>query len=60
MIAVLLRGRRRDRRFDEAMGWLLPIANSPHESPRRAVAREQMEKLKAAKAAQVGTAGGAR
>ena len=40
----------RDRRFDEAMGWLLPIANSPHESPRRDAAREQMEKLKAANA----------
>ena len=40
----------RDRRFDEAMGCLLPIANSPHESPRRDAAREQMEKLKAAKA----------
>ena len=50
----------RDRRYDEAIALLLPIANSPHESPRREVAREQMEKLKAAKAVQVRTAGGAR
>jgi tetratricopeptide (TPR) repeat protein len=41
----------RDRRYDEAMGWLMPVANSPHKSPRREAARRQMEQLKAAKAA---------
>ncbi len=41
----------RDRRYDEAMAWLMPIANSPHKSPRREKARKQMESLKAAKAA---------
>jgi len=40
----------RDKRYDEAIGWLLPIANSPHESPRREVARELRAKLEAAKA----------
>lgn len=41
----------RDRRFDEAMAWLMPVANSTHRSPRREKARQQMEQLKAAKAA---------
>ena len=40
----------RDKRYDEAIAWLLPIANSPHESPRRDTAREQRERLEAAKA----------
>ena len=39
-----------DKSFDEAMAWLMPIANSPHKSPRREAARLQMEQLKAAKA----------
>jgi tetratricopeptide (TPR) repeat protein len=41
----------KDRRFDEAMAWLMPVANSTHRSPRREKARQQMEQLKAAKAA---------
>jgi tetratricopeptide (TPR) repeat protein len=41
----------RERRFDEAIAWLMPVANSPHRSPRREKARQQMEQLKAAKAA---------
>jgi len=41
----------RDRRYDEAMAWLMPVANSTHRSPRREKARQQMEQLKAAKAA---------
>jgi tetratricopeptide (TPR) repeat protein len=41
----------KDRRYDEAIAWLMPIANSPHKSPRREKARLQMEQLKAAKAA---------
>lgn len=41
----------RDKRYDEAMAWLMPIANSPHKSPRREAARKQMEELRAAKAA---------
>lgn len=45
----------RDKRYDEAMAWLLPIANSPHESPRREAARSQMEQLRAAKAASTGS-----
>ena len=40
----------RDKRYDEAIAWLLPIANSPHESPRREAARELRVKLEAAKA----------
>jgi hypothetical protein len=35
----------RQRRWADAIDTLVPIANSPHESPRRAAAREQMEKL---------------
>ena len=35
------------RRWAEAIAALMPIANSPHESPRRAAAREQLEKLQA-------------
>lgn len=46
----------RDGRYDEAIGWLIPVANSPHESPRREAARAQMEQLKAAKAAKVAKA----
>lgn len=41
----------RDRRYDEAMAWLVSLSNSPHESPRREAARAQMEQLRAAKAA---------
>lgn len=40
----------RDGRYEEAIAWLMPIANSPHESPRREAAREQMERLKSARA----------
>jgi tetratricopeptide (TPR) repeat protein len=40
----------RDKRYDEAMAWLMPVANSTHKSPRREAARKQMEQLKAAKA----------
>ena len=41
----------RDQRYDEAMAWLISLANSPHESPRRDAARAQMEQLRAAKEA---------
>jgi len=41
----------RDKRYDEAMAWLMPVANAPHKSPRREAAKKQMEQLKAAKAA---------
>lgn len=41
----------REQRYDEAMAWLVSLANSPHESPRREAARAQMEQLRAAKAA---------
>jgi len=41
----------KEGRFDEAIAWLMPVANSPHRSPRRERARQQMEQLKAAKAA---------
>jgi tetratricopeptide (TPR) repeat protein len=41
----------KERRYDEAIAWLMPVANSPHRSPRREKARQQMEQLKAAKAA---------
>lgn len=40
-----------EKNYDEAIAWLMPIANSPHESPRRETAREQMEQLRAAKSA---------
>ena len=36
-----------DRRWALAIATLQPIANSPHESPRRAAAREQLETLQA-------------
>jgi tetratricopeptide (TPR) repeat protein len=46
-----------DRRYADAIEWLMPIANSPHKSPLREAARKQMEELKAAEAtAGVGTA----
>ncbi len=48
----------RDKRFDEAIAWLLPIANSPHESPRRDAAREQRAQLEAAKAGKAVTGSG--
>jgi hypothetical protein len=41
----------RDRRYGEAIDWLMPIANSPHKSPQREAARKQMAVLKAAMAA---------
>lgn len=41
----------KERRYDEAIAWLMPVANSPHKSPRREKARQQMDQLKAAKAA---------
>ena len=41
----------RDRRFEEAIAWLAPTANSPHASPLRDAAREQMAVLKARLAA---------
>jgi len=39
-----------DKRYAEAIAWLLPIANSPHDSPRREAARELRLKLEAAQA----------
>jgi hypothetical protein len=42
----------RNKHYDEAIAWLMPIANSP----RREAARQQMEQLKAAKAAAGGLA----
>ena len=46
----------KEKRYDEAMAWLMPVANSPHRSPRREAARQQLEQLKAAKAAVGGPA----
>jgi tetratricopeptide (TPR) repeat protein len=40
-----------DGRYGEAIAWLMPVANSPHKSPRREAAQKQMEQLKAALAA---------
>lgn len=34
-----------DGRVAEAIAWLMPIANSPHDSPRREAAREQLASL---------------
>lgn len=45
-----------DSRFAEAIAWLMPIANSPHQSPRRQAAREQLAKLQEALARQQGKA----
>ena len=39
-----------DKRYAEAIAWLLPIANSPHDSPRREAARGLRLKLEAAQA----------
>lgn len=44
------------RRWREAIGWLGPLANSPHDSPLRDSAREKMEWLKAMLARANGTA----
>jgi tetratricopeptide (TPR) repeat protein len=35
------------KKWAKAIEWLTPMANSPHESPRREAAREQMAKLQA-------------
>jgi hypothetical protein len=35
-----------DRRYAEAIGWIMPIANDPHESPMRSAAREQLARLR--------------
>jgi hypothetical protein len=37
-----------EHRWDAAINVLAPLANSPHESPLRQAAREQMEQLQAA------------
>jgi len=34
-----------ERNWAEAIHYLAPIANDPHESPRRTAAKEQLEKL---------------
>jgi tetratricopeptide (TPR) repeat protein len=34
-----------EKKWVEAIGYLAPIANDPHDSPRRAAAKEQLEKL---------------
>ena len=41
----------KERRYGEAIAWLMPVAHSPHKSPRREKARQQMEQLKAAEVA---------
>lgn len=43
-----------DGRIAEAIAWLMPIANSPHESPRREAAREQLARLQETLARQQG------
>jgi len=35
-----------EHRWAEAMAWLAPIANNPHDSPLRDAARDKMESLK--------------
>jgi tetratricopeptide (TPR) repeat protein len=35
-----------DGRYAEAIGWIMAVANSPHESPLRATAREKLERLR--------------
>lgn len=45
-----------ERKWAEAVAWLQPIANSPHESPRRDAAQEQMQKLLAELARERGEA----
>lgn len=44
----------RDGFYEQAIAWLMPIANSPHDSPRRDAAREKLAKLQAALAAKRG------
>ncbi|HVL79556.1 MAG TPA: hypothetical protein VM346_09770 [Sphingomicrobium sp.] len=36
-----------DGRYVEAIGWLIALANSPHDTPLRDAAREQLERLRA-------------
>jgi tetratricopeptide (TPR) repeat protein len=45
-----------EKKWALAIATLQPIANDPHESPRRAAAREQMVRLQAALAKEKGTA----
>lgn len=45
-----------ERRWREAIAALMPIANDPHDSPRRTAAREQMARLQAELAKAVGGA----
>lgn len=33
-------------RYAEAIGWIIPIANDPHDSPMRSAAREQVDRLR--------------
>ena len=33
-------------RYAEAIGWIMPIANDPHDAPLRSAAREQLERLR--------------
>ena len=47
---VLVNQLARDRRYADAIEWLMPIANSPHQSPLREAARKQLEQLKTAAA----------
>lgn len=42
--------------WSEAIAWLAPLANNPHDSPLRDAAREQMAKLRAELARQKGAA----
>lgn len=35
-----------DGNYAEAIGWIMPIANDPHDSPMRDAAREQLERLR--------------
>lgn len=41
----------REKKFAQAMATLMPLANSPHESPQRASARERMTRLRSEAAA---------
>jgi cytochrome c-type biogenesis protein CcmH/NrfG len=45
-----------EHKWAEAIAWLSPLANDPHDSPVRESARKKMETLKAQLAAQAATA----
>ena len=47
-----------DGRYAEAIGWVMPVANDPHESPLRTAARERLARIRLELAKQQATHAG--